>query len=702
MPRRGRGRSKGADAYTEQAEGRDSSRGGQRGRGRGSRGRGASAIVAESIDIEPMEGRSNSRGGQRGSGNSRGRGASSAVDANIDTGQTESKRGRGNSRGGQRGRGRSTSSIVEGNAHTSANSTENTGKEQAKSTGRGKNRGRGKRQKEALLEQNLLNEVNVLDEEERNHLLKNLNRLAWLLNHNTKSCTAVSLANYKLLITDNDISESTGENNQNISYINTILVKLSKLANNSRNESFYGLFVDLFVFIFEGKFKGEETGYLSSIKGDYKEEIKQRFIHFIKSDHFKKSFDNIAAMKEYVMRMMFPLLKEVKHSEQKVHTAIGLGISIIWRLQKMVPYFIGNEGRILKEALDACQASLDDNTEEDKSSRKQEETPKEDSRNIQVIRYKKAHVHLQAVPAEKEQEWLKNGQPGCAILAVNRQGTHAELRTIDCLLASNIIREPSAEEKPPEIIIGISRRCCLDCYIAILAVNDVLSNQLSSQEEHMPNICISGSHYRHFDKWDDCRPFFLPRKRPSRSTARNTSSSSAEVPSERDTVLTNKILEKFEKMRVQSEFPAPLDYMSVLEESGQSYVGHRIDDISSIHSRSSPSFSDGSAGSPRTKSNSPTVQSDAVLLGKMGLLSSQTSSKAVHSSSSSSAEIQGELTPEELKVSIMHLTMSLKNLGEDSKFKLSPDEYRKIQENLEELNDAIKERCEIKSLSHKQ
>lgn len=665
MPGRGRGRSRDTGANTQQTESRGNSGNGSRGRGR--RGRSANLTVPESIDVEQTEDRSNSRGGYRGRGG-RKRSALSTVVESIDIEQNGSKRSRNNSRRGQRG------------------------------GGRGRGRGKRQRQKEALLEQNLLNEIDVLDEEERNQLLKNLNRLAWLLNHNTKSCTAVSLVNYKLLITDNDISESTGENNQNISYINTILVKLSKLANNSRNKSFYDLFVDLFVFIFEGKFKGEETGYLSSIKGDYKEKIQQRFIDFIKSDHFKKSFDNIAAMKEYVMRMMFSLLKEVKHSEQKVHTAIGLGIAIIWRLQKMVPYFIGNEGRILKEALDACQASLDDNTEEDKSSGKQEETPKEDSRSIQVIRYKKTHVHLQAVPAEKEQGWLKNGQPGCAILAVNRQGTHAELRAIDCLLASNIIREPSAEEKPPEIIIGISRRCCLDCYIAILAVNNVLSNQSSSQEEHMPNLCISGSHYRHFDKWDDCRPFFLPRSRPSRSTARNTSSSSAEVPSERDTVLTNKILEKFEKMRVQSEFPAPLDYMSVLEESGQSYMlgqDYQIAGLSSIHSRSSPSFSDSSAGSPHSQSNSPTVRSDAALLGKMGLLSSQTGAKAVYSSSSSSAEIQGELTPEELKVGIMDLTESLKDLGEN-KFMVSQDQYDEIRGALEELSKEIENHHEVK------
>ncbi len=213
--------------------------------------------------------------------------------------------------------------------------------------------------------------------------------------------------------------------------------------------------------------------------------------------------------------------------------------------------------------------------EESPSPEEERLLEKQEDVKITVIRYILALVNLNFVPAKEVQDWLKGDNHGCAILATNGKGTHAELRAIDCLLASKIIR---TAPQSPTVHIGISRKCCRDCYIAISAVNAVLSSY-----EQVPPIKVSESHYRRFDNWEESRPFFLLKSNPERKiktmateairrifekTKKRTTAYSEEFGL-RDAELIKKILEKFDDIKKTAAFPPPQDYMSQEDSSTQ-------------------------------------------------------------------------------------------------------------------------------------
>lgn len=125
--------------------------------------------------------------------------------------------------------------------------------------------------------------------------LKFLNRLAWLMQRSSKSCTAVGLINDKLLIADNDIYQGTEPDNEALTFIREIMDYFSFFVANPNNKDKAAEISAkrkiIFQFIFDKKFSGEEKGYLKPAT-EYKEEIVKNLVIILEATFDPKQTPN--------------------------------------------------------------------------------------------------------------------------------------------------------------------------------------------------------------------------------------------------------------------------------------------------------------------------------------------------------------------------------------------------------------------------
>ncbi|MCD6056246.1 MAG: hypothetical protein K0R12_1208 [Gammaproteobacteria bacterium] len=416
--------------------------------------------------------------------------------------------------------------------------------------------------------------------------LLSLNILAWLLNTNTKSCTAVSLIKNKLIISENNIYNNTQSNNPKFSHIENVLVRLNNIIHQfiTQDEVNKYLLGDLFGLIFEKKFQGEEKGYLRATE-EFKREIKElitKTLSSLDSSSYKEVSDNI----EKAIDSATQLAKSRHHSSAKSMAVVGIAKTVLVSLIKAIPMIAEQ---------DKLRLALNDLAQNSSIIKNPKSKP-----TIRIIRYEKANNNLQRGPSDNNRIWLNSDEFGCAILATNKNGTHAELKPIDCLLSS-IITEKHFEETIP---IGISRKCCKDCYITIIALNLVL-------EAH--NIRVSGSHYRSFDNWPTSKPFFL-QKPSTRSKKEESVKTSSSVKIKRNSALIEEILLKIKDIRQKIEsrslvLPDEEYYMSHSDHSQEIHSTPGI--ISSNLQRTVNQDDDGH--SPSTTADSPDKSSSPFL-----------------------------------------------------------------------------------------
>ena len=113
---------------------------------------------------------------------------------------------------------------------------------------------------------------------------------------------------------------------------------------------------------------------------------------------------------------------------------------------------------------------------------------------------------------------FKTNDEGFDIIRDGQENVHAEMRLITRLLKTYKEIEATAAFAPPKIYIGISKLCCLDCSIAVKAVNsskalniDEVSEDISTEENIKKIILLEsrGGHGLLTKKWKDILPPFL-------------------------------------------------------------------------------------------------------------------------------------------------------------------------------------------------
>jgi len=317
----------------------------------------------------------------------------------------------------------------------------------------------------------------------KNPLLKNLNRIAWLLQSSSTGCVAVGLVGKKWLIADNDIFGGTDNDHKNVTFIRDSLFYLSQVArvkNVKDEETSLSLKrIALVKRIFQRKFVGEAKGYLKPAEAYQDQifaEIEQILTIMFAASTSTEAINNAISISQHRLR------KGATHSFVQVAGAFELGLLILRRLkgiEKKLLFPKTKADHSLKTGLAALEGQG------------------------RIVRYSK----FDDIACEDD-TWICNSDEiGYALIAITAQveGIHAELKLIDFLLASRLWHEDS-KVQDSVITVGISKACCLYCSDAIKFTNEaIIEKRLLTANP----IQVGGAHYRGFDGWNASKPPFL-------------------------------------------------------------------------------------------------------------------------------------------------------------------------------------------------
>lgn len=308
-----------------------------------------------------------------------------------------------------------------------------------------------------------------------------LDKISWILQYNSKSCVAAAVANNKLLIAENHISETTGlkSSHAGMTYIHDILHYFITMCQKSDFDQYPAMLER----IFNIKFAGEEEGLYKSANA-YKSQILEKLQEIRSIYNSKEKRKETIAIKENELR------KLMAHSHQKVLGAFELGLKIIRRIHKIEKFLTKNKEKRLSQIFASVnpEDGLVRRYEQGITSSESSEQPSDQLPN----------------PGEGNRAWINDaGIQGIAILATNENGVHAEMKILDFLLLTKAM---SNEQIPENITIGLSKQCCLDCHDVIIVTNEAIE-QLTLPG--IKKINVSGAHLRGFAQWSEHQPIFL-------------------------------------------------------------------------------------------------------------------------------------------------------------------------------------------------
>ncbi len=164
----------------------------------------------------------------------------------------------------------------------------------------------------------------------RDLLLVNLDRLAWLLQENTKSCSSVCLINKKLLLSDNHIHQGSQENSKIVEYKKAILDYFTYVAEGIDTGQLKEKRTELLKRILEAKIKGESIGYLKPIGKESKDQIIDILLKSV-ADNFDEADIRTEKMRQNMINKCEPVLRKVLHAETQFYATVGLCIKTICR-----------------------------------------------------------------------------------------------------------------------------------------------------------------------------------------------------------------------------------------------------------------------------------------------------------------------------------------------------------------------------------
>ena len=169
------------------------------------------------------------------------------------------------------------------------------------------------------------------------HLLVNLDRLAWLLQKNTKSCASVCLINNKLLCSDNSINSGSTKKSDVVKYQFAVLNYIVLVANGNSRKKIKKERAILLRKIFEAKIKGEERGYLNHISKPVKKQIYDRLIN-VANNTFDSTMTTVKLQK-HLFGKVNSILANLSSFEPKTYAAVGLCLKAVCRLRRLEHFF---------------------------------------------------------------------------------------------------------------------------------------------------------------------------------------------------------------------------------------------------------------------------------------------------------------------------------------------------------------------------
>jgi hypothetical protein len=366
---------------------------------------------------------------------------------------------KGSTRGRGRGRGRGKNAANTSGEGKVKNVVENKG------GGRGRKRKKkdsssedydpGEKEKKAKVEKEELKRTvfKKHEDKEKRHQDGILNRISRLFEKSTQGCAAVCFVNNEILITDNEIHQGSTGLSEKYKLIKNTMGYFFEVAKIEKVEGLTDLRKETFKRICLLRIKGEASG---SINLDHKviENMAEKILE--EYDRLKKRYpkkNTLEIINEVITNCIFANQIQ-KTSELTTETSLenlseeGLKFSLENLSQA---YFV------------FCQAAL----------------LARDFLNIEkfLIDSKNENSLKQAFAcgaAQDGNEEAKNG--GYRILAIDADGVHAEMKMVEYLLSEGILKEGGEG-----VYIGISKLCCYDCALVLMAVNDVVKDKEESE-----------------------------------------------------------------------------------------------------------------------------------------------------------------------------------------------------------------------------
>ena len=292
-----------------------------------------------------------------------------------------------------------------------------------------------------------------IPEQEKLNANNALDQLAWLLETNPASPTAVCIVNNTLLVSANNIDHSTGETTKQVEHIDDLLnYFIARVAGKATSEQRKSILRQMCL----QKLEGESYGMIKTLLNP--QELYLLLNTLINDDRW-----------EAIIPM--DIIKRIPHSKEIVAQGVQFVQDTMRRFERLERFLASNpEAEHLRNTLDV--------------------TGTEARRFIHFSPYGAANY--------SDRSWILNREKkGYVILAINRGSVHAELKLIDYLLASRIL----SEDDKTSYYIGVSIPCCSGCYRVINLINQVLKAEI---------IKVAGTHGQAFDdNWLKNRPVFL-------------------------------------------------------------------------------------------------------------------------------------------------------------------------------------------------